>query len=58
MTDATVVEIKKEMGYTDGSQTCKTCQHFEDVYSRCDINIFYLPVSSVGWCKHGSFAPS
>lgn len=55
MTDQTIQEILKEMGYHDGSDRCELCQHFECKTNQCDINAFYVPVSKTGWCKHGTF---
>lgn len=52
-----MAEIKREMNYHDGDECCKNCQHFESANSRCDINIFYVPVSAKGWCKHGTHVP-
>jgi hypothetical protein len=57
MTPETISEIKKEMGYNDGTDSCRFCQHYTERSSECDINVFYLPVASKGWCRHGTFIP-
>ena len=51
-----IAKVKKEMGYTDGTDCCKTCRSLgtkitvEDY--ECNINSFPIPVKLVGKCSN------